>query len=257
MFCVYLFGVFFTFAMFGNIQGGPSLRVFMNVKVINTYCKISTCATSWNHAQHIFCKKIIFQLLSSVVSKGWSIRMLLPNQSKHMPNHYSLQLCGPPNFHKICNFLCTQITTLTSTLQADTSVWFIQCDEQWGFACWPKYSNHKHCQSGCRQLEPCNTQIPQIACFFHFHLVLSLGSGASGFFCQSQQTIGETNTFCNIVGHHQLHTHTTPNTPHQTHHTQFWGGSSPTGNGDRLLLHCVPTPMKVKNCVGQFGILFW
>ena len=168
-------------AMFGNIQGGPSLRVFMNVKVINTYCKISTCATSWNHAQHIFYKHVIFQLLSSVVSKGWSIRMLLPNQSKHMPNHYSLQLCGPPNFHKICNFLCTQITTLTSTLQADTSVWFIQCDEQWGFACWPKYSNHKHCQSGCRQLEPCNTQIPQIPYIFHFYLVLSLGAGASGF----------------------------------------------------------------------------
>ena len=110
-------------AMFGNIQGGPSLRVFMNVKVINTYCKISTCATSWNHAQHIFYKNFIFQLLSSVVSKGWSIRMLLPNQSKHMPNHYSLQLCGPPNFHKICNFLCTQITTLTSTLQSDAQFW--------------------------------------------------------------------------------------------------------------------------------------
>ena len=134
-----------------------------------------------------FTKHVIFQLLSSVVSKGWSIRMLLPNQSKHMPNHYSLQLCGPPNFHKICNFLCTQITTLTSTLQADTSVWFIQCDEQWGFACWPKYSNHKHCQSGCRQLEPCNTQITQIPYIFHFYLVLSLGAGASGFFCQSQQ----------------------------------------------------------------------
>ena len=201
-------------AMFGNIQGGPSLRVFMNVKVINTYCKISTCATSWNHAQHIFYKHVIFQLLSSVVSKGWSIRMLLTNQSNHMPSHYSLQLCGPPNFHKICNFLCTQITTLTSTLQADTSVWFIQCDEQWGFACWPKYSNHKHCQSGCRQLEPCNTQITQIPYIFHFHALFVSRSRGIRFFLSKPATIGKTNTFCNIVGHHQLHTHTTPNTPH-------------------------------------------
>ena len=186
-FLVYYFWPNFTIGHVWEHTRWSILEGFHECKVINTYCKISTCATSWNHAQHIFCKKIIFQLLSSVVSKGWSIRMLLPNQSKHMPNHYSLQLCGPPNFHKICNFLCTQITTLTSTLQSDTSVGFIQCDEKWGFAGWPNYSNHKHCQSGCRQLEPCNTQIPQIPYIFHFYLVLSLGAGASGFFCQSQQ----------------------------------------------------------------------
>lgn len=122
-FLVYYFWPNFTIGHVWEHTRWSILEGFHECKVINTYCKISTCATSWNHAQHIFYKHVIFQLLSSVVSKGWSIRMLLPNQSKHMPNHYSLQLCGPPNFHKICNFLCTQITTLTSTLQSDAQFW--------------------------------------------------------------------------------------------------------------------------------------
>ena len=125
-----IFGQILPLAMFGNIQGGPSLRVFMSAKSSTHTVKSVLVQPVETMHNTYFTKHVIFQLLSSVVSKGWSIRMLLPNQSKHMPNHYSLQLCGPPNFHKICNFLCTQITTLTSTLQSYTSVGFIQCDEK-------------------------------------------------------------------------------------------------------------------------------
>ena len=92
--------------------------------------------------------------------------------------------------------------------------------------------------------------------FSIFTRFLSLGAGASGFFCQSQQPQGKPIHFAILWA-----TTSCTHTPHQTHHTNkphpILGGSSPTGNGDRLLLHCVPTPMKVKNCFGQFGILFW
>ena len=118
-----IFDQILPLAMFGNIQGGPSLRVFMSAKSSTHTVKSVLVQPVETMHNTYFTKHVIFQLLSSVVSKGWSIRMLLPNQSKHMPNHYSLQLCGPPNFHKICNFLCTHITTLTSTLQSDAQFW--------------------------------------------------------------------------------------------------------------------------------------
>ena len=101
---------FWTFAMCGFIQGGPSLRVCMFAKVFQTYAK-SILVQEVETMHHTdFTNNDIFHLLSGFVSRGGSSGIYAKSHQTIGKTITFGNIVDHPSFHKTCIFFCQQIS---------------------------------------------------------------------------------------------------------------------------------------------------